>query len=85
MNREEFAALLKADVNMAREVVAKRLLIEPLERLVPRLMTRWDLGEVRYGPLILDDGRDFIVESFEESDDAVIYELFELALQRGMK
>jgi hypothetical protein len=85
VTRFEFIALVTSDVETARRIVANRILTESLERLVPRLLERWDLGDMRYGPLILDDGRRWAKESVEEGDDAVTYELFQIAQKRGIK
>jgi hypothetical protein len=84
MTRADFIALIATDVDTARRAVAYRILTQPLDQLVPRLIERWDLGACRYGPLTLDDGRDFAKEGIEEGDDDVVYELFEIAKRRGM-
>lgn len=42
-----------------------------------RLLARFDVGQKRYGDLVLDGKRDWIKERQEELDDARSYEIFE--------
>jgi hypothetical protein len=83
MNREAFERVLDKHLPNAREIVANRVKFMPLPLLRNAVLTRFDLGETRYGPLDLLDGRDWLEQETEEIVDAVCYRVFSAALDES--
>ena len=78
MDKAQFAALISSDAQLERAINGFCARIQLMNRAELRklMMTRFELGEARYGPLNLNDGRDWRSEELDEGVDGVIYRLF---------